>query len=908
MEPRDRAGSVAGEDGITFPIFERPPALIQFLDNAEEAIRSRLARRRLFERIFLLERDWMTRITMLMVILALFWGAVGGFDALGFQTQVVAYATQSPLHLSTMEIYSSVTLHGIREFFGFSQQLEMAMLGLLVVNALGVVPRHKWALYTSVGLVNASMLLLQGPVYLVPFNDNYFPAIGWYFLSPLGVAGHSAYVVSPLWFLGWLTLVAGVLLWAGWMVAMIRRWYRSWIGGAHRVPGGFPVFLWFVVGTLVLVPLTYVPVAIATIWDIGAAYAGWALDPLANQVIFWMFGHGIVYLLFLLPILALYLLIPILARRPLYSYRFSVVSAVLFVVLTPLLGIHHLYLTALPGWATWLTMAFSFAIVLPSAITFFSLWMTVKGVPAERWEWNAVALFALLSFSGAILGGLTGPVVATVPWDLDVHNSLFVLAHFHAITILSIVAGGYALVYAFFPILTGRRWVSCGLARGHFVATLVGGLLVVLMMDQLGSLGLLRREVILPLSPQMTLDQLLLFVGIVVVLLGQLLFVANGVLTVFRGALFSAPGLSFDEAVRSAAQSTAPRASPPVPIHEPPFRRQVPRARRERAEKIWAGVLVVLLTSVLVVATPGTLSVANGIAGTTPIPAGAEFVVADGQQYYWSVRESGPVNASFDNLIVAYAGQWVHLNLTASGATQSIYIPFRSQSVVNVQVVPGTTSYALFQAPAAPGVYGVPDGEYDGPWFGQDVAALVVLPAAEGPFANLSAFQASGGSGDLYDPPLRAAATADLVANGEGVFNSSVPGPTLFATVPAVGGPVAFRWTVPLASLGIDNYLVNVTSTDPNQQVDDVIAAHDTLPYPFGLYRLDPQDGLRPVATGPLRVDQPMVANAVLLPGAYVYGIATPVAYSYDPSGESGISAGEQTGLVMGLWGILWVS
>ncbi len=907
MEPTSRSGSVASEEGVSFPLFDRPPALIHFLDNAEEAIRRRLARLRLFERVFLLERDWMTRITMLMVILALFWGAVGGFDAFGFQTQAVAYATDAPLHLSTMEIYSSITLHGIREFFGFVQQLEMAVLGLLVVNALGVVPRHKWALYAAVGLVNASILLFEGPVYLLPFNDNYFPAVGWYFLSPLGVAGHSSYIVSPLWFLGWLALAAGVLLWAGWMVSIIRRWYRSRFVGPRFLSGGIPVFLWFVLGTLVLVPLTYVPVVVAAIWDMGAAYAGWSLSPLANQVIFWMFGHSIVYLLFLLPILALYLLVPILARRPLYSYRYAVIAALLFVALTPLLGIHHLYLTTLPGAATWLTMALSFAIVVPSAITFFSLWMTLKGVPAARWEWNAVALFTLLSFAGAIFGGLTGPVVATVPWDVDTHNSLFVLAHFHAITILSIAAGGFALLYALFPILTGRRWFSRRLAHAHFAATLAGGVLLVLMMDELGNLGLLRRAVIFPITPQVTLDQLLLFIGITVVLVGQLFFVANGALTVFRGALFSSQGLSFDEAVRSAAQSTALRSSE-VPPADQPFHRRVPRARRERAERVWAGVLVILLSGVLVVATPGTLTVANGIAGDPAFPSGTEFVTAYGQQYFWTVNESGAVSASFDNLIVAYAGQWISLNLTASGATQSVYIPFRSQPMVNVQVVPGTIAHALFQAPSAPGVYGVPDGEYDGPWFGQDVAALVVLPPAGSSFSSLAAFQAAQGSGDLYDPPIQSAASADLVANGEGLFNYSVPAPTLTATVPTTGGPVAFMWVVPLSSIGIDNYLVNVTSTNPNQQIDYVIAHNYTLPYQFGLYHLDPQAGLVPVATQPVRVNQPMTESATLRPGAYVYGIATPVAYSYNPNGESGLSTGEQTGLVMGLWGILWVS
>lgn len=882
------------------PVFERPALLVRVLDATEEGIRTRMARVRLIDRIFLLERDWLTRITMLMVILSLFWGAFGAFDAFGFQTQATAWGLGQPLHLSNQEAYSSLTLHGIRMLFGFAQQLEFALFGLLALNAIGVAARHKWVLYGSVLCTNLALLLMEGPVYLFPtFNDNYFPALGWYYLAPLGIGGSSAYAASPLWYLGWLLLGVGAILWSAWLLTHLVRWIRE--SSARGETRQLPAFLLFIVATAILVPLSYAAVIGSTLWDLGAYLGGWPLDSLVNQVMFWVFGHGIVYILFLLPVVALYLLVPILARRPVYSYRAALASAVLFVVLTPVLGIHHLYLTPVPPWSAWITMVFTFLIILPSAITFFSVWMTVKGVRADEWEWNTVSLFVLLAFAGSIAGGLTGPDNNTSTLDVDLHNTLFIVSHFHALTVLSITAGGMALAYALLPILIGRYWFSPFLSRLHFAMTALGGSGLVLFMDELGNAGILRREVIFPAVGAIPFYQVGLLGSIVVILVGQLFFVLNGFLSVFRGRPLEMADRSFAEVVRAAAQSTYPR--PTLPVKEIPRPRRVSRLQRERAERIWVGVVVVLIVLVIALTTPGTLSTANDTVDGVAAPAGAVNVTLVGHQYYWSVDESGPVNGSFNNVLVATAGEWISVTATAVGASQSLYLPFRDQPTVNVEVVPGSVSHDLFQAPSVPGVYGAPDGEYDGPWFGQDVAALVVLPAGGGP-ANLTAFEANSGGGDVYNPPVRPLQGAALVADDEGLFDDSVPGPTMSAAP----GAAQFTWTVPNSSIGIQSYLVNVTTSDPGGQAAWLASHNETVPATFGIYRIVPSTGLVPLSLGPLRIGQIVSEAPILSAGVYLYGVVSPIAYSYDPNGESGPTTGMQTGSVMGLWGVLWVS
>jgi cytochrome c oxidase subunit I len=883
-------------DGVA--LFRPTPPLLRLFDDTEDALRSRLAKVAVLRRIFQLDRDWLTRITMLMVLLSVVWGVFGAADVFDWRLGVTQFALGQPVSLSNQELYSSITLHGIRMLFGFAQQLELALFGIIFVTAFGIAPRHKWLYYLSAFFLNLSLVLMEGPFYLLPqFNDNYFPALGWYFYSPLGIRGLSEYVASPLWYVGWFLLSLGAMLWAAWMVLHLSDWWRSHRGAARRLPA----FALYVIAVVILIPLSYVAVLASSAWDLANYFGVGPVDPLGNQILFWFFGHGIVYILFLIPITAFYFLIPVFAQRPIYSYRAAVAGAVLFTALTPLLSIHHLYLTPVPPWAAWTTEAITFLIILPSAMTVFTVWMTLKGVRSREWEWHVPALFLLLAFGGTIAGGLTGPDNNSPAFDIDLHNTLFIVSHFHTIILLSILAGGFAIVYASFPLLAGRLWYSPRLAQLHFVLSAIGWCGVVFCMDLLGSEGILRRSLVFPLAGVIVDDQLLLTTFVVVAIVAQLPFAANTILTIFRGEVLSTRGLSLEEVIRKIARSTHP--TPTVPIGDVSFVRRIPRAKRERAEQRWITVVSILLVAVLVATTPLTLSDATERSTPSDPPAGTEYVSLVGHQYYWAVAESGPIVGSFSNVIVAHAGQWISVNATAAGATEDLYIPFRALPTVDLEVLPGSMSYWLFQAPSVPGVYGAPNAEYNGPWFGQDAAALVVLPPASG--ESLSAFQSNGGEGDVYNPPTTAAAGTTLIADNEGLFNDAVPGPTLTASA----GPVTIDCTVPASSIGIDNYLVNVTTTNPNGQIDYVQAHNDTLPYPVGIYAINTTGSdLVPIVTQPLKVGSSMALSATLAPGVYLYGLVSPVAYDYDPAGESSIMTGSQEGNVMGLWGVLWVA
>ena len=338
------------------------------------------------------------------------WGPSAGLDAYGFQSQVVDYATISTITLTNQEIYSSITLHGLRMLFGFAQQLEMALFGLLAINAMGVKPRHKWALYTSVFLINASIMLLEGPFYLWPRSTTTTSRRWLDVHSPARDPGQSSYVIGPLWFLGWFALCRRRPDLGGVDVRPLRDWFGT---GPQGAPVACPCRSLFILATVILSRSPTARSSFRPSGTSGSTTSDGGSTRSSTRSSSGCSGTGSSTSCSWSR-RRLYLLIPLLAKRPIYSYRFAILAAVLFIILTPLLGIHHLYLTALPQWSTCTTMVISFLIIIPSAVTFFSLWMTLKGVRRSQWEWNIVALFTVLAFAGSIAGGLSGPDLATI--------------------------------------------------------------------------------------------------------------------------------------------------------------------------------------------------------------------------------------------------------------------------------------------------------------------------------------------------------------------------------------------------------------------------------------------------------------------------------------------------------------
>jgi len=481
----------------------------------------------LLDEIFQLDnKDYITRISIAMISLSLLWGILGIIDALMVRLQELSWGMSQTLILTPQEYYAGIGLHAMRDFFGFAVQLEFAVFIYLSYKLLNFKPRAKWLLNIGFILFNISFMLLEGPIIVYPkFNDNYFSADSWYYLSPYGLPNFSQYIISPLWYFGWELMDIGVYIYVIWLV------YHYYLA-TQTIKGKLPIFGVYVLMTSLMTAIGWSGETAANTWDIFAYYGLIGLDPIANQIAFGILWHSIVYITWMPAVATLYLLIPMLANKPLYSDRMGRISALLYLIFSNNVPIHHLYMVNLSVAIKSLEEVLTYTVVVPSMMTFFNLWVTVKGA---SFHLNLISAWVIVSFAGAIAAGVTGIANGTVVFDAMIHDTLWVVGHFHAMIFWSIVPAGFATLYYMIPMMIGKNWYSNKLGWMHFVGYLIGTTMIIIGFDALGVTGLIRKPEIYPLISDYVTPEILASIGAIIADLATLLWLINLLLTFIKG-------------------------------------------------------------------------------------------------------------------------------------------------------------------------------------------------------------------------------------------------------------------------------------------------------------------------------------------------------------------------------------
>ncbi|MBO4248174.1 cytochrome c oxidase subunit I [Halomicrobium sp. IBSBa] len=255
------------------------------------------------------------------------------------------------------------------------------------------------------------------------------------------------------------------------------------------------------------------------------------------QHLFWFFGHPEVYILVLPPMGLVSYILPKFSGRKLFGFKFVVYSTLAIGVLSFGVWAHHMFSTGMDPRLRASFMAVSLAIAIPSAVKTFN-WITTM--------WNGQLrlttpmLFCIGFVSNFIIGGVTGVFLASIPVDLVLHDTYYVVGHFHYIVMGAIGFAVFAGIYYWFPIVSGRMYQRT-LGKAHFWLSMIGTNVTFFAMLALGYLGMPRRYAtynfdgaIAPLAQVTTFHQLAT-VGAFILLVGQLLFVWNVVTSWLEG-------------------------------------------------------------------------------------------------------------------------------------------------------------------------------------------------------------------------------------------------------------------------------------------------------------------------------------------------------------------------------------
>ncbi|WP_276302525.1 cytochrome c oxidase subunit I [Halorussus lipolyticus] len=251
--------------------------------------------------------------------------------------------------------------------------------------------------------------------------------------------------------------------------------------------------------------------------------------PILWQHLFWFFGHPEVYILVLPPMGLVSLILPRFSGRKLFGFKFIVYSTLAIGVLSFGVWAHHMFSTGIDPRIRASFMAVSLAIAVPSAVKVFN-WITTMWNGKLRM--TAPMLFCIGFVQNFIIGGVTGIFLASIPVDLVLHDTYYVVGHFHFIVMGAIAVAGFAGIYYWFPMYTGRMYQKT-LAKWHFWLTMVGSNVTFFALLLLGYGGMPRRYA--TYLPQFQDLHVVATAGAFIMGFGQLIFVWNVVTSWLEG-------------------------------------------------------------------------------------------------------------------------------------------------------------------------------------------------------------------------------------------------------------------------------------------------------------------------------------------------------------------------------------
>ncbi len=482
--------------------------------------------------------DWVVtvdhkKIGIMYIVFALLMFLVGGIEAMTIRLQLAVPDNS----LVSPEVFNRLfTMHGTTMIFFVAMPMLIGFGNYLVPLMLGVrdmaFPRlNAFSLWMTVfgGLLLYYSFIggtgLQGA--------GTAPDVGWFAYAPLTEPAFSRGHSTDYWALALIVSGFGSI---GGAINFIATTFCMRCKGMSLFRMPLLVWLYLVVSGLILVaisPLTAAQIMLCIDRYLGGHFFDTQAGGSAVVWIhfFWIFGHPEVYILVLPAFAFANEIIPVFSRKPIFGYPAMVAASVGIGFVSLGVWAHHMFTVGMSSMSNAFFTISSMLVGIPTGIKIFNWLATMWG---GKIRFRVPMLFSIAFLFQFLIAGLTGIMLAVAPFDWQLHNSYFVVAHFHYVIVGAIITMIFAAFYYWYPKMTGRM-LDERLGKWHFWLQLIGFHLTFDFMHFPGVLGMPRQIYTYPADRGWGPLNMIVTIGAAVQGIATLVFVYNLIASYFQG-------------------------------------------------------------------------------------------------------------------------------------------------------------------------------------------------------------------------------------------------------------------------------------------------------------------------------------------------------------------------------------